>query len=308
MAAIIPAGAMSIGQAAAPIAATAVNAAQTLAAAYEAAPNITSAAVNATGSAAKGIFKFGKNKMKSQYKKRPRTAPSAKTSTRQFGQVTDGGNEPIPQGTLVADPIQFPPQGADVGLRLGTTIKLSGIKLCERIVNSSDVAISLHYAIVQAKEPNLTNIKSQFFRDTQVDPALTTNTRTTNFSDAFAGQAYPFYQDCYPINPDKFWVITHIKKRLGPKEVFNDGDPDFTSFTNRTPGSYTWSWEKYINFKRKRLVFTSANDTTPEHNIYRCIWWYPLDSADWDSEGKNPADVIIGRMKDGVIYFTNGFA
>lgn len=229
-----------------------------------------------------------------------RTEKSNPTTTRQFGSI-DLVSAAVPQRTLITDAIPFPPQGASVGLRLGSVIRCSGFKVCERFVNTSPYLIRLHYAVLQPKDRNVpTSISTEFFRSTNINTALpSSNSRTLNFTDCGSGSPYLFSHDCYPINPDRYNVLTHQRVMLGPKD-FN-GTVDV--FTTQQPRNCVWEYQRYFNMKGKKLSFTSQSDTVPENSIQRVFWWQVLDDTDW---GTDPQNVEIRRFNDCVVYFKNG--
>lgn len=236
-----------------------------------------------------------------------RTEKGSRQTTRQFGNISDAGIvQTINHRQLIVDPIPFPIQGAEVGFRLGSTIRVSGIKLCERIVNTSDKAVRLHWCLLQPKDrgPQTANtVRESFFRQTKVnsnDPTLTV--RSYTFNDAGVAAPYDMRYDCYPLNPDKFNIITHKKILLNPKDVLVNGSVG-DDFINPVFRRYALIMERYWSFKKKRMTFNDSQDDVPEHPILRVMWFQIADPTD---NPLDPTDITINRTKESVVYFKNG--
>ena len=236
------------------------------------------------------IQRFYRKRSKAQR----RSAPSSRQTTRQFGNVQSPGQlETFTQRTLHVDPVPFPGQGADVGLRLGSTIKLSGVKICERITNPTQRAVRLHWCLVQPKdrgEETAAQLSPAFFREPQG------NARVRAFVDAQNGDEFDFAYDCYGLNPDKFHIITHKKIVLSPKDNGNN-------FENELAHRWMFNHDKYYKFK-KRFTFTTAQDTIPEHPILRVYWFQVIDPNDWNDETNQALELT--RTKKSCVYFRNG--
>lgn len=214
-----------------------------------------------------------------------RTLPGTRSTTRQHGEPPVNA-EQVPVRALVQKEFDWPPPGDDYGDRLGATIKLSGIRICEQFTNPNSYPIVIHYAVIQPKESNI-NLKQDFFRDTTsgVD-------RSKNFTDASNVSPYEFSYDCYPINPDKYNILMHMKRMLAS---------DNTEVNQRWS---TWKFIKWLNFKGKRFTFDLSTDSQPRNPIYRVYWWQPMNAADWDVS--EPL-ATIPRQADSVMYFRPNF-
>lgn len=254
-----------------------------------------------------------------KHKLASRTAPGAKQSTRQFGEYGEGGAVAVQQRTLNVDAIAFPPQGTSVGYRLGTTIRCSGIKICERFINRGQYPVMLHYCLIQPKAPvddvQGFDWKSEFFRSTIPATDATATTRTENFVDASESppaNQFEYFYDCWPINPDKFNIITHIRKKLSPRDLLGDtAGADTSQIRPRRVGDYMWNFERYYSMKGKRLTFNDGADTVPNQPICRVFWHQALDSDEWNPQqpvpGENPAiKNLLHRHNNTVVYFKNG--
>lgn len=244
-----------------------------------------------------------------------RSAPGARQSTRQFGQ-TSTATQNIQQRVLTVNAVSFPSQGADVGLRLGTTIRVSGVKICETIRNNAKFPILLHYAIIQPKNRGVTDtnlVRAGFFRNTNVLPDADPpgNSRATTFTDAQNGDetnnAYDYSYSCNNINPDAFHVLTHKRVVLSPAIVADDLPGEAGGeHINQQANRYIFQHDKYYNLKGKRMTFTNQGDNQPEHPILRVIWWQALSGEDWDPTNSNNADDVIQRDSRSVVFFRNG--
>lgn len=231
-----------------------------------------------------------------------RSAPSRPQSTRQFGQITQGTTgTTVQQRTLFTDPIPFPPQDGNVAGRLGSTIRVSGIKVCERFINTNSFPIVLHYALVQPRcIDGAFDFNEGFFRSTIRANIAEETARNENFVNAFPNAEYEFLYDCFPINPDKFWIITHQKKMLAPRDPLTS---ETAEQINMVPRRYMWNIDRYYPMKGKRMTFEDKDDILPQYPIYRIFWWQVAEPGDW---GVAPETGEITRLKKSVVYFKNG--
>lgn len=227
-----------------------------------------------------------------------RSAPGATTSTRQSGK--QGEDFALGQRLLLVDNIDFPNAGASVGKRLGSTIRLSGIRICETVVNDLDFAVTFHWALLQPKsrgDIDVSEIKQEFFRETEGPD------RNRAFIDAKDGDTYEYFYSCNGINPDKFNILTHMKKVLAPRDVTKDSTFNFHNMDTR---NYTFHLDKYFNFKGKRMTFLNDADTVPEHPIIRVMWFQAHSFVDWETV--NPQLATIARSSKATVYFRNGMS
>lgn len=216
-----------------------------------------------------------------------RLAPEAVTSTRQRGKLLD--SEAISMRSQLISLLDYPEAGSGVGQRLGSTITLAGLKVCEQFHNDQAYPIVVHWALLQQRRNKASNLEN-FFRDT-----TSATDRSLNFSNASAGgsQAYSFAYDCYPINPDEFNILDHRKKVLSAENTDLHWTYD------------TWKFEKYYKIDTK-FTFDNSTDTQPQKPIIRVIWWQPLRSNDWVTPLSNPLPTIT-RSSKSVCYFRPNF-
>lgn len=238
-----------------------------------------------------------------------RSAPSASQTTRQHGTHSDI-TEVINHRKLYVDPVPFPSQGAQVGLRLGTTIRVSGIHICETIANPSDKPVLLHYCVLQPKDRGITDVnqvRAAFFRNTRIDPPsgdppVYDNNRTSTFTDAQNGDAFDYSYSCNPLNPDKFYILKHQKIILSQGDITPDGQA--TVITNGVAKNSYWHFDHYFKLAGKRMTFTTAADTTPEHPILRVYWFQVLSGKDWTPASNQ--SIALTRDHKTTVYFKNG--
>lgn len=242
-------------------------------------------------SSAKRLYKkyYAKGRKKPRLYKSltQRLAPEAITTTRQSGQ-TIVNNENIPLRNLEFRGFTWPTAGSGDNQRLGSTVKVSGIKICETFANIQNHAIEVHYAIIQPRhETNSENL--DFFRSTN-----SSGSRSTDFVDLLPGGlvTFDYKYNCMPINPDKWHVLLHEKKML--------------SFDNDSHCDNFWRIERYINLKGRRFAFSDSDSTEPVKPLYRVFWWNPLRSSDWGSPAPNPLPTIE-HMSNSTIYFRPNF-
>lgn len=246
---------------------------------------------------ATGVARAAANTIARAWKKRKRSGRvfgGNNQNTRQYGNVEETGDPAYNIQTLYTSAIQFPSAGTAVGSRLGNTIFVNGIKLCERFHNTETFPIRLHYAIIQPKAPLSdgtmavyeAEIKNEFFRDT------TSSVRSKDFEDTTGvNPGYNFKYDCFPINPDKFRIIMHKRITLVKEVGLQTDRPTFT-----------WSWEYFLRC-RKKFTFRQANDIYPQQPLIRCWWYAPLNASDMPVSFPHAG---LEHLAKQVVYFKNG--
>lgn len=262
---------------------------------------LTDVAMEASGlSSAKRIFdsdikpylgrrnKAKRGRFRSKSRGRPLTSrmeQTENTTTRQRGDLVN--YFPIAPRTLSRNEISWPQQGAGVGDRLGSTIRVSGIKYCEQFYNPLDIPVVVHFAIIQPKDP-ISSLNTDFFRST------ISSVRGVPFVDAGSTNPYEFAYDCFPINPTTHNVLLHKRKVLSSNNA------------TANPMWDTWKFDGYINLKGMRFTFDNATDTSPSNPIYRVAWWQPLRYEDWPADPTTLGN--ISQMEYACVYFKNGFS
>lgn len=216
------------------------------------------------------------------------------TSTRQTGTVTS--QDDIDLRNLEVRTLKWPSQGSDLGNRLGTTIKVSGFKVCEQFTNTQAYPIVIHYAIIQKKNTGQASlgVNSSFFRDNLGDNA---EGRGRDFVDLvpLGDEPYDFAYDCFAINPDLWNVVMHKKRVLAAENTDVNWAWD------------TWKFDEYVNMKGKVFSFNKATDTSPNQPLLKVFWWQPLRAQDWADPAPG-ALPTIGRQSHECMYFRNGFS
>lgn len=218
-----------------------------------------------------------------------RMAPTAKQATRQYGDEDKGHLWKTNQ--LYFRYIQFPRNDAtaEVYQRLGPTIHLRGMNLCEYMYNGYDYPVEIHTALLQAKEntmETMTDIEVDFFRDT-----ANASKRAADFPSG----VWDIKLTCGKINPDKWHIIMHQRKILDPKSKIGN-----TNELNN--GRWLWKYNKYFKLNR-RLNFSGPSATTPTAPLIVVQWAQAVHPANFQAT----PPVVLRSERMSQIYFKNGF-
>lgn len=217
-----------------------------------------------------------------------RRVSGQKVSTKQY--AFNGNTSTNFQKTLITRFLKFPINGTGTNSRRGEAINLRGFRLCDEFINNNSYPIELHYVVVQSRSEQATDTAAEreddFFRD-----PVSTNTRATNFTGAVVANNWLQLYKCYPINRDKWNVITHKKRIL-------DSKPAVTS------GRDTRGW--YCRMQRwypvkKTITFQSTANDTPNKPYIVFWWWISLLRADHE----DPPTSNVSHEHTDTIYFNN---
>lgn len=190
-----------------------------------------------------------------------RAAPSTKQSTRQYGSGIEATS--ASQISLQTQQIQFPDQTS--GGRVGSTIKLSGVKCCYHLTNNYNHPVEVHWALIQEKEYSQLGPTQRFFRDVSDQTS-----RSRDFpSDPETG--WTMLNVCQPINPDRFHIICHKRRIL-------DGKAQTSGFLK--DGRWLWKLDKYFSFKKKKLSFDAPGDQLPTKPLMVATWCQRISEDD----------------------------
>ena len=290
MAALIPSGAMTTGQAMATLVPYVEPAFKTARRGYKRAKQAYDwyESDPLAQDAASKIQKAFRGR-KSKYSKR--SAPSSRVQSQVNGdtiQVPGSASTTLSIGELYSRKIQFPPQGTGGNFhqRMNRSILVKGISLCERWTNNTAYPTRLHVAVIQAKRPiDDTAITSNFFRD---------NTDTTasalDFSAVGSSSTYDFRKDCYGINPDKFYILFHYKRVLDARTADSDH--------RANQREWFWTLEKYLKLN-KQFVFENPTDDHPIQPLYLAWWTMPVSPDDWPADPSlevNPMNYLYNEQ------------
>lgn len=138
-------------------------------------------------------------------------------------------------------------------------IKISGFRYCLHIRNNFNVPLVFHYAIVCPKNKNEFNLvpNDSFFR------SMGTESRSRDFSTALTGQEF----DCLPINSDKFIILKHKKRMIGP--LFDQGS------TNRYMNGVTNNYIKIDGYEQlnRQIRYDPTGNDIEEANPVWFVYW-----------------------------------
>ncbi len=216
-----------------------------------------------------------------------RMAPEPRGTTRQSGSMDINATEDQ-MNELIVDEVTMPSEGIGLQDRLTSAIRIKGFKICERFINVHNYPVICHYAIIQVKDTNAStsvDIKEQFFRDT-----TSTSARSLDFISPSV--QYDFRYDCFSMNPDRFWILTHKRFLLG-------AHTDAVGTEEFGLGQSRWvkSWSKYYKINKK-FAFNSTG-AAPWRNIFRVVWYVPVEPSKFSAVNK------VTRLKGHVLYYKN---
>lgn len=171
--------------------------------------------------------------------------------------------------------------------RLGQSIRMKGIHVCDMIINHLTYPIEVHWALCQEKHKDVADLETDFFRDT---------TNTTDRSSNFESGTTPWDQKytCFRINPDKWNIVTHKRRVLDPKKNSD------TYIQNLSEVRWRWKIDKFFPLKQ-RVVFDSSAATEPTKPYIVFMWWQAVDVAD-----ANLLDNQVSIASFDQVYFKNG--
>lgn len=207
------------------------------------------------GNAAKGVFRS----MPKRKKGNPRAGRSAKATSTGFSALLSPSTINIK--TLFTNVISFPPQGTTANGRTGFHIDLNGIKICTHLYNDATFPVEAHFALVRWRDREPGSYLDDFFTDTGG-----TGDRTLNY---VSNDTYDIRQKCYPLNPQKWDILTHKRKIMGVRNA------------NSSIKEADWFWKINQYFPiNKTLEFETVTDVAPRFPFVYLIWYQAVDPAD----------------------------
>lgn len=219
------------------------------------------------------------------------SVPKVLTFTPNSGALNPAtGFNNIGQRQLIEYLLTWPSSGTSEGQRLGPRIKLSGIRILEQFSNSNWYPVMVHFAIlVKRARTDTESTTSEFFRST------VSSSRDENFTNAAAGLPFLYSHNEYSINPDKYEIIMHEKKALGPGEG--------GATRPWEPAQYVWRIDKYVNLKGRDVYFDPNAATQPDFAPFMVYWWQMLNGKDYDSAAPHLEQIQHNGLHK--IYFHN---
>lgn len=163
--------------------------------------------------------------------------------------------------------------------RLGTSVHLSGWRIKLQLTNLVPEPMIFHYAIVQPRGSTVVS-GLDFFKDYN-------DSRDIGFSVTTSGNTMN-----YPINPERFEILTHRRIELGRLGV---GIPEFNANNAKNYASRDW----WIPFKRD-IAFTDETGTLgPTNPIYAVYWVHSI----FDVAGDLPQSLLFKVHHDCIAFY-----
>jgi len=196
-----------------------------------------------------------------------RTAPNAKNTAEAFHDSAANISH-LPKH-LYDVPVLFASETASTtNNRLGNTLHFSGIKSCFLFKNTTSSWVTVHLALIQAKQATA-NLKTDFFRNNE-----STTDRTLDFTDDHASSLSLRYS-CMGINPEKYHILWRARKSLMPV-----GSTDPVTDVNQ---KFFWKHDKYTKVK-KTITFDTVTATVNTQPFHYVFWIEPTFPDDFPVE------------------------
>jgi len=219
-----------------------------------------------------------------------------------------GTERAIEMQTLMPEILYFPTYqvstatgGGAIGNRNSNSINLRGIKMDISVTNTYTIPVVFHWVLLQTKSRQLDpdEVYIDFFRDT-----FSQATRQLDFVD-YPNPTDPYMPqyDKYPINPDKYFVITHRRVILDPTCLRGyDATPSLVlNRTGSKEGRIRYVHKKYYKVN-KILGFDGGTDEFPHFPIIFAAWAQNLDKKDHDElQDGSPGRINVNA------YYTHYF-
>lgn len=165
------------------------------------------------------------------------------------------------------------PHTASLRCRLTDAIYLKGLEICLLLENPNDLGpICFKYALVQNKQDcvvDQTEMMEGFFRD-NLNSASNPNSKSADFVEYTGADTWEYKHIAWPLNPDKFHIITHGKKKLTNNNIYNKS----------SIAAHTKLIDMYIPIKRK-LVYDNTSTLNPKNQFYFLMWWMPYKNYEY---------------------------
>lgn len=156
--------------------------------------------------------------------------------------------------------------------RLSNEIFCSGIKLCMSVYNNAAFPVEFHWAVVRLRNKEFqtpiapkTELLSDFFRN-----PIDVQDRETDFNETSG--IYEPNQKCFPINPEKFDILTHKKFMMGGK----------LSTISVNDSRHIKKIEKWFRINKK-LQFETPDSNNPNYPFLLVGWTVSCDPNDYST-------------------------
>lgn len=223
--------------------------------------------------------KFARKRGRAKKRKRSRAMPSTKNSRVKMtiNPPTAGNVIAFSAKRLEIGEITYMEGGIGDNRRNSNQIYVKGIKVCYNFFNRCPYPVELHWALVQFGDEEGLNgpkVRKEFFRDSG---EVSNQGRNMDFveDDTFDRKYL-----CNPLNPDNKRILSHKKWKIWGEAPAN-ANPEVTGQRRLTTTfDHHLKYEQY--HKIQRVVKLNGNqDMENEKPIYKCIWFMPIDPADF---------------------------
>ncbi len=176
--------------------------------------------------------------------------------------------------------------------RQRNVINMRGFKVCFMARNNLQQPMLFNMAVLIAKGQKITSLadmSADFFRNSSLQELASANSRTTDFSTTLNSMEL----HCNPVNTDKFVVLKHWRKRIGPNDETGEGG------SYNTQASKNWLViDRYV--KVNRQIRYSDDNQTPINGDIFLVWWFaPFLS----STTSNPVADALTKQLHTVAYW-----
>jgi hypothetical protein len=166
------------------------------------------------------------------------------------------------------------------GNRTKPKIYLKALRIQAELLNCSEWPMEMHFAVVQAKATTVNTASwvdcaDKFFKDNTMEHTNDAIDFVDNTS------SYQVSMKWMALNNQRFNILTHMKKVLGPKAtVYGSSSTHYTvpSTTSVLVGAAEtgarndlWSIDKYMKCD-KWIEFSDAQERMPNHGFF-ILWW-----------------------------------
>lgn len=175
---------------------------------------------------------------------------------------------------LIIAPIYYPTVSNITSdkTRLSNELFCPGIKICQTFYNDALFPIEIHWAMLRLKAKEYNNplaVKAELLGDFFRNP-IDTLDKETDFNETSG--VYEQSQKCFPINTEKFDIMTHKKFMMGGK----------LSTISVMDSRHIRKIEKWFRIN-KRLQFEGAGQNEPSFPFTLVAWACPMDPNDYSA-------------------------
>lgn len=214
--------------------------------------------------------KYGKG----TYTKTNRSGTNAPTNSGNRNAMLYALSTPQKVQELVVSKIEWPAINnlTSDKTRLSNEVFCPGFKICQTFYNDALYPIEIHWAVLRFKNKEyatldtaLPEVRADFFRD-----PINTLDREADFPTSTA--AYDQRLKCYPINPNRFDIMTHQKFMMGGK----------LSTISVNDSKHVMKIERWFRINKK-LEFETPTAVNPNFPFILVSWACNVDPNDYSN-------------------------